>query len=107
MKPIVLLGGEVHRPKLDRLRAQSELAIEWAPMSAVQTVVRRVKARDVAAVILLNGLVHHSGVGSLMRAVRLHNVPLAYAARAGRASLERAFDQLRRVLGAGAVIGTV
>lgn len=99
MSPIVLLGGEVGREKLYRLRAELPFRVEWAPMSAVATVVRRMKAGDIGAIVLLHGLVNHSGASAVMRASRLHAVPLVYAARAACASLTRALDQLRGVLG--------
>ena len=98
--PLVLVGGECRRDKLVRIQAaHAVLRIEWIPIKRSGSLVRRVRAGYVAGVVMLEGLVGHGRTAPLIRALRIHDVPIEYAGRAGIASVLRAVTRLESSCG--------
>ena len=93
-KPVVIVGGERRTIKLARLRAVLAQPIEWVPVTRVRNLARRVRSGHVAGVVLLQGLVSHSEVASLTRALRAHGVPFDYAGKAGLTTTIRTVSRL-------------
>lgn len=89
---VVLFGGEVRRPKLARLRQLTGLPIEWVEGRDSARLAWRVRRGDVAAVVLLEGLVGHSEAENVVRALRRRGTPLGYG---GRGGLGTVFEGLR------------
>lgn len=98
-RPIVVVGGEVRSEKLDRLKTTSRLNVEWTPMSCVARLDGRVRRALVGALIILDGLVDHSRLASVVDAARRGRVPIAYAGKGGIASLETALLKLDEMVG--------
>jgi len=106
---IVMVGGLVKREKLDRVRARTGIEVEWIGLAAgksaatVTALAKRIRARRLAALVLLNGLMSHKESEPLIAAAREVDLPVAYADKAGKGSLVKAFVELEKRVGDRAV----
>lgn len=97
-KAVVLVGGIIEKKKLAWIKQHYGFTAEWVEthnaLKAVQSVRSRILGGNVAAVVILDGLVSHTHTAPIMSAVRLTETPLAYGDTAGTASLRKAFQQI-------------
>lgn len=92
--PIVIVGGECHEPKLERLRRETTRRLEWVPSSQADRVAQRVRHGDVGTVIILEGLIGHPLQDALRRAADAREVEVRFARKGGIASIRRALRGL-------------
>ena len=102
-KPVLLAGGILIPEKLKSVQERFGLEVEWHEIDhdnprASQTLMSRVRAGKVGAVILLEGVMRHSTYKPVVEACNINNVPYAMGDKAGIASLQAAFDELERKL---------
>lgn len=93
---IVIFGGQVRRRKHERVRLACGLAVDWVPFADARRLLARIQAGTVSAVIILDGLVSHSELSAILAAVRRRGIALAYAGRAGMATIARAVVELEK-----------
>jgi hypothetical protein len=105
---VVMVGGLVKREKLDRVRARTGIEVEWIGLAAgksaaaVTALAKRIRAGRLAALVLLNGLMNHKESEPLVAAAREVDLPVAYADKAGKGSLVKAFVELEKRVGGSA-----
>jgi hypothetical protein len=105
---VVMVGGLVKREKLDRVRARTGIEVEWIGLAAgksaaaVTALAKRIRAGRLAALVLLNGLMSHKESEPLVAAAREVGLPVAYADKAGKGSLVKAFVELEKRVGGSA-----
>lgn len=106
---VVMVGGLVKREKLDRVRARTGIEVEWIGLAAgkspqaVAALAKRIREGRLAALVLLNGLVDHKQSDPLIAAAREVDLPVAYADKAGKGTLVKAFVELEaRIAGRAA-----
>jgi hypothetical protein len=102
-KPIVAVGGLCKAEKLRIVNDRFGIDIEWHEVMgdstrATDAIVRRIKAGNVGAIVLLEGLMGHRVSKRVIEACQACNVPLAMGDRAGTGSLEIAFNEIVRRL---------
>ena len=102
--PLVLLGGIVKADKLERLRRQLGDNVEWETTDtnstrSINALERRIRDRRVGAVIVLDELLGHRHFEPIVDAARAASVPLSYGAKAGKASLLAALQEIETMLG--------
>lgn len=102
-KPVVLLGGVVKQEKLDRLKKHFGSDVEWIATDngnaqGIASLERRVREGRVAAVVVLEELIGHRHFSPVVDAARQATVPLAYGAKAGKASIVRALHDIEVML---------
>lgn len=98
-KAVVMLGGVRKPEKLDKLHQRIDFEVEWIETSAgstgsTSTLERRIREGNVAAVVILEGLIGHKHYEPVVAAARQADIPVAYGGRAGTASLRSAFEEL-------------
>jgi hypothetical protein len=101
--PILLAGGILIQEKLANVKERFGFDIEWHEIDhdnprASQTLVQRIRAGKVGALILLEGVMRHSTYKPVVEACNNTRVPYAMGDKAGIASLQQAFDDLERKL---------
>jgi hypothetical protein len=102
---VVMVGGMVKREKLDRVRARTGIPVEWIGLAAgksaaaVASLAKRIREGRIAALVVLNGLMQHKEYEPLIAAAREHGLPVAYADKAGKGALVKAFVELEERLG--------
>jgi hypothetical protein len=102
---VVLVGGVVKNEKLDRVRARTGIEVDWVGLdvgksaAAVTALAKRIRDGRLAALVLLNGLLDHKQSEPLISAARDVGLPVAYADKAGKGALVKAFVELERRLG--------
>lgn len=101
--PLVLLGGVVKQDKLDRLKKHLGGEVEWIATDhgnpqGIAALERRVREGRVGAVVVLEELIGHRHFAPIADAARHAGVPLAYGAKAGKASLARALAEVEAML---------
>jgi hypothetical protein len=102
---VVLVGGVVKNEKLDRVRARTGIEVDWVGLdvgksaAAVAALAKRIRDGRLAALVLLNGLLDHKQSEPLISAARDVGLPVAYADKAGKGALVKAFVELERRLG--------
>ena len=106
---VVMVGGIVKREKLDRVRARTGIEVEWIGLAAgkspqaVASLAKRIREGRLAALVLLNGLMDHKQSEPLVAAAREVDLPVAYADKAGKGTLVKAFVDLEaRIAGRAA-----
>ncbi len=102
-KPVVLLGGVVKQEKLDRLKKHLGGEVEWIATDngnaqGIASLERRVREGRVGAVVVLEELIGHRHFSPVVDAARQATVPLAYGAKAGKASIVRALHDIEVIL---------
>ncbi len=102
-RPIVLVGGMVKQEKLERLRRHLGAEVEWVAtdggsLQGIASLERRVREGRIAAVVVLEELVGHRHFVPVAEAARHVGTPLAYGAKAGKASIARALQDLEGML---------
>ncbi len=100
-KPVLLAGGLVIPQKLKSIKERFGLNVEWHEIDhdnprASQTLMLRIRAGRVGAVILLEGIMRHSTYKPVVESCHINGVPYAMGDKAGVASLQAAFDELER-----------
>src|SRR5574338_98178 len=100
-KAIVLVGGLVKREKLTLIEERFGLEVEWFDIAddnpkRTDTIVRRIGAGNIGAVILLEGLIGHKVSKRVVAACQSNNVPCVRADRGGSGSIEVALLELDR-----------
>jgi hypothetical protein len=101
---VVMVGGVVKNDKLDRVRRRTEIDVEWIGLDAgksdkaVSALAKRVREGRLAALVVLNGLMNHKDYEPLIAAAREVDLPVAYADKAGKGALVRAFVELEKRL---------
>jgi hypothetical protein len=105
--PILLAGGMLVPEKIVSIKERFGFDVEWHVIDhdsprGENTLEKRVRAGKVGAVILLEGVMRHSTWKSIVDACDNASVAYAMGDKAGTASLEAAFNDLERKLGAGA-----
>ncbi len=105
--PIVIAGGMQIPERLESARSRSLLgdrltwhAIDHNNPRAAETLVARVRAGNVGALILIEGFMRHDTFKPLSDAATSASVPYAYAGKGGTAGLEEAMMELDRRLAA-------
>lgn len=98
----MIVGGEVDAQKLDRLRSTTGDFIEWVGNDGVARLEARIRDGRVAALVVLDALVSHSGIEPIVGRARDHGVPLEYGGKAGLASIRAALVRLEARTGAAA-----
>ncbi|MCL4748591.1 MAG: hypothetical protein KJ015_00435 [Myxococcales bacterium] len=103
-RAVVLLGGVRKPEKLDKLHQRIDFDVEWIETSAgstgsTSTLERRIREGNVAAVVILHGLIGHKHYEPVVAAARQACIPVAYGGRAGTASLRSAFEEIETGLG--------
>jgi hypothetical protein len=98
-RKIVLVGGLVKRDKLAALVVVLGFTPEWVETEGTaKNTIRALEGRildgRIAGVVVLEGIMSHTHVEPLLRAARQTGTPFAYADRGGKASFERAFEEL-------------
>lgn len=101
--PILLAGGILIQEKITNVKERFGFDVEWHEIDhdnprASQTLVQRVRAGKVGALILLEGVMRHSTYKPVVEACTNSHVPYAMGDKAGIASLQQAFDDLERKL---------
>lgn len=104
--PILLAGGMLVPEKIVSIKERFGFDVDWHVIDhgnprGENSLEKRVKARKVGAVILLEGVMRHSTWKSIVDACDSAGVVYAMGDKAGTASLEAAFNDLERKLGAG------
>jgi hypothetical protein len=102
-RTVVLVGGLSRREKLALIHERFGLEVEWYEIEddgpkATDTIVKRIKAGGIGAVILLEGLMGHKVSKRVIGACQACNIPYVRADRGGSGSLELAFVELDRKL---------
>jgi len=102
--PILLAGGLIIPEKITSIKERFGFDVEWHEIDhdsprGENTLEKRVRARKVGAVLLLEGVMRHSTWKSVVDACTVAGVPYAMCDKAGTASLEAAFNDLERKLG--------
>lgn len=105
-KPVVLLGGVVKQEKLDRLKKHLGGEVEWIATDngnpqGIASLERRVREGRVGAVVVLEELIGHRHFAPVAEAARHASVPLSYGAKAGKAAIVRALQDVEAMLGQG------
>ena len=100
-KIIVLVGGLCKQQKLDSIEERFGFEVEWHEIdndspNDVDSIVRRIRAGRVGAVILLKGLMGHRTSKNVIAACHTCNVPLVTGGRAGTGDIEQALHELER-----------
>lgn len=104
---VALVGGVVKNEKLERVRARTGIEVEWIGLdagksaAAVTALAKRIRDGRLAALVLLNGLMDHKQSEPLVTAARETGLPVAYADKAGKGALVKAFVELERRLADG------
>ena len=107
LRPLVLLGGIVKQEKLDRIRRLLDVDVEWLSTDngnpqGISALERRVRDRRIGAVVVLEELIGHRHFSPIVDAARESGTPLAYGAKAGKASIGRALQDLEMIVERGA-----
>jgi len=102
-RPLVLLGGVVKQEKLDRLKKHLGGDVEWIATDngnpqGIASLERRVREGRVGAVVVLEELIGHRHFSPVIDAARQAVMPLAYGAKAGKASIVRALQDIEATL---------
>lgn len=102
-RAVVMLGGVRKPEKLDKLHQRIDFEVEWIETSAgstgsTSTLERRIREGNVAAVVILEGLIGHKHYEPVVAAARQAGTPVAYGGRAGTASLRSAFEEINESL---------
>lgn len=102
-KPVVLLGGVVKQEKLDRLKRHLGGEVEWIATDngnpqGIAALERRVREGRVGAVVVLEELIGHRHFAPVVDAARQASVPLTYGAKAGKAAIARALQDVEAML---------
>lgn len=104
-RQVVVVGGVARPEKLARVRKITAIAVEWLGLdagrsaAAVTALAKRIRDGRLGALVLLNGLMDHKQSEPLMSAAREVGLPVAYADKAGRGALARAFLELEKRCG--------
>lgn len=103
-RPLVLLGGVVKQEKLDRLKKHLGGEVEWIATDngnpqGIASLERRVREGRVGAVVVLEELIGHRHFSPVVDAARQAVMPIAYGAKAGKASIVRALQDIEAMLG--------
>ena len=103
-RPLVLLGGVVKQEKLDRLKKNLGAEVEWIATDngnpqGIASLERRVREGRVGAVVVLEELIGHRHFSPVVDAARQAMMPIAYGAKAGKASIVRALQDIEGMLG--------
>lgn len=93
-RPVVIIGGEDHQQKLDRIIKRTRIAIEWCGCEDGERIARRVREHHIAGLVVLDGLGGHSKLATLMKAARENNLRLAYANKGGIESIVLALRKI-------------
>ena len=104
-KPILFAGGLIIPEKIKNVHERWGLDVEWHEIDhdnprASQSLVARIRAGKIGAVVLLEGVMRHSTFKPMVEACNNMNVPFAMGDKAGIASLQAAFSELERKLAA-------
>jgi hypothetical protein len=102
-RKVVIVGGLVKQDKLRAVTAELGFLPEWietdgAKANAIRGVEGRILDGRIAGVVVLEGVMSHTQVEPLVRATRQTGTPFAYADRGGKASLDRALEELDEAL---------
>ncbi len=102
-RAVVMFGGVRKPEKLDKLHQRIEFEVEWIETSAgstgsTSTLERRIREGNVAAVVILHGLLGHKHYEPVVAAARQAGIPIAYGGRAGTGSLRSAFEEINESL---------
>ncbi len=103
-RPLVLLGGVVKQEKLERLKKHLGAEVEWIATDngnpqGIASLERRVREGRVGAVVVLEELIGHRHFSPVVDAARQVMMPIAYGAKAGKASIVRALQDIESMLG--------
>lgn len=103
-RPLVLLGGVVKQEKLERLKKHLGAEVEWIATDngnpqGIASLERRVREGRVGAVVVLEELIGHRHFSPVVDAARQVVMPIAYGAKAGKASIVRALQDIEAMLG--------
>lgn len=91
---VVILGGESHHPKLERLRARTGIEIEWHGCEQADRIARRIRDGHIAGLIILDGLAGHSHLSAVLGAARERELPHHYANRGGLDTIAEALVRI-------------
>jgi len=102
-RPLVLLGGVVKQEKLERLKKHLGAEVEWIATDngnpqGIASLERRVREGRVGAVVVLEELIGHRHFSPVVDAARQVMMPIAYGAKAGKASIVRALQDIEAML---------
>ena len=102
-KPILLAGGLIIPEKIKSVKERFGIDVDWHEIDhdnprASNTLIQRIRAGKVGAIILLEGVMRHSTYKPVVEACNNNNVPYAMGDKAGVASLNNAFSDLNRKL---------
>jgi len=86
-RPVIIIGGEDHQQKLDRIIKRTRIAVEWCGCEEGERIARRVRDHHIAGLVVLDGLGGHSKLATLMKATRESDIPLEYANKGGIESI--------------------
>ncbi len=103
--PILLAGGMLVPEKITSIKQRFGFDVDWHVIDhdsprGENSLEKRVRAGKVGAVVLLEGVMRHSTWKSIVDACDSAGVVYAMGDKAGTASLESAFNDLERKLGA-------
>ncbi len=103
LAPIVLLGGIIKADKLERLRRHLGDNVEWETTDSnssrsIHALERRIRDGRVGAVIVLDELLGHRHFEPVVDAARASGIPLSYGAKAGKASILAALQEIETML---------
>ena len=96
----LIVGGIVKHEKLERLRAETGVELEWIALdsgrssAAVASVAARLRSGRVDRIVLLEGLIDHKQSDPIKAAARESGVPFAYARKGGLSSVRAALLDL-------------
>lgn len=98
-----MVGGVSRLERTDGFSERVLRALEWVDTTrqgvhAIGNLERRIRDHRVAGLVLLEGVMAHKHSEPLVAAARHVGLPLAYAAKGGKAALRRAFAELDAAL---------
>ena len=100
---IVVIGALSGRDRSAALPSELGEEVEWIDTErdgahAVGNLPQRVRQGRVAAVVILDRVVQHKHTDPVLAAARDSHVPFAFAGQGGKASLQRAIEQIEAAL---------
>jgi hypothetical protein len=97
----VLVGGVIRSDRLGFLPREVIERLEWIDTTrqgthAIGNLAQRIKARRVAALILMEGVIGHRHSDPVVHATREVGIPMEYAGKGGRNALIRALISINQ-----------
>lgn len=102
-RDVVIVGGIAKQQKLVRLVRRTNIALIWVSVPhegtpTITSLATRIRSSQIAAMVILDGLLGHADFHLLIAAARHEHLPVAYGAKAGMASLLAALTKLESKL---------